>query len=242
MLESKCGSIYNTQFRVIHFYSLNKAFAYLTKPYSREEVKEVLYRSVNRPGEATKEASGDEASDQPALFEPARPFPSIAQPRQTRKGEGTGPHNKLTTVEEYQRLVKYVQLMEFAFDHVSDAILVANTDKRFCYANQAACRELGYTREELINLGISDIAPTHDNQRYQKHLNELREGKTLSYYTTHRTKQGQEFPIVISVYLFNFQGQEFTCAISRLSKWTPDLPPGTKINPGSHWHKTSEND
>ena len=28
---------------------LNKAFAYLTKPYSRQEVKEVLYRAVIRP-------------------------------------------------------------------------------------------------------------------------------------------------------------------------------------------------
>ena len=35
---------------------LNKAFAYLTKPYSREEIKEVLYRSVIRPREAVKEA------------------------------------------------------------------------------------------------------------------------------------------------------------------------------------------
>ena len=174
--------------KTTHPDKLNKAFAYLTKPYSREEVKEVLYRSVNRLREATKEASGAEESDPRALSETAQPFPSILQPSQTRKGEGTGSQNQFA-VEEYQQLVEYVQFMEFVFDHVSDAILVANTDKQFCYANQAACHELGYTKKELENLRIPDIAPNHDNERYQKHLNELREGKTLSSYgqKTHLT-------------------------------------------------------
>jgi two-component system sensor histidine kinase/response regulator len=105
--------------------------------------------------------------------------------------------------------------MQFAFDHVPEAILVADTDKRFRFANLAAYQLLGYNEEELGALRIPDIAPTHDNQRYQDHLIELRQGKTLSYYTTHRTKRGQNIPVEISVYLLNFHGQEFTCAITK---------------------------
>lgn len=193
---------------------LNKAFAYLTKPYSREEVKEVLYRSVNPPREATKEARGAEASDPRSFPEPARSLlPSILQPVQSKDEERIGTYFRLTA-EEYRSLTERVHLMQFAFDHVLEAILVADIDKRFRYANHAACQALGYTKKELENLGIPDIAPNHDNQRYQEHLKELREGKTLSYHTTHLTKQGEELPITISVYLINFQGQEFTCAIT----------------------------
>ena len=106
-------------------------------------------------------------------------------------------------------------MQSVAFDYIPEAILVADTNKRIRFANQTAVQALGYTKEELENLRIQDIAPNHDNQRYQEHLKELREGKTLSYYTSHHTKQRQETPITISVHLFNFQGQEFTCAVTR---------------------------
>jgi len=192
---------------------LNKAFAYLTKPYSREEVKKVLYRSVIRPREAAKETQAGVSSPS-VSSEPTFYFPSILQPSQAKEGEETD-YDDQFTLEEYQQLSEDVQLMQFAFDHIPEAILVADANKRIRFANQTAVQALGYTKEELENLRIPDIAPNHDNQRYQENLKGLREGKTLSYLTTHHTKQGQEIPITISVYLFNFQGQEFTCAVTR---------------------------
>ena len=45
----------------------NKAFAYLTKPYSREEIKEVLYRAVIRPRKAAKEAQAGVSNSKRAL-------------------------------------------------------------------------------------------------------------------------------------------------------------------------------
>jgi len=188
---------------------LNKAFAYLTKPYSREEIRQVLRRAVLG-------AKGSAFQRETPIHDGKnlRPFPSIVQPSPNAKLKTTGPSYQLT-LDEYQRLTEYIQLMQFAFDHVPEAILVADTDKRFRFANQAAYQILGYNKEELEALRIPDIAPNHDNQRYQDHLNELREGKTLSYYTTHRTKKGQNIPVEISVYLLNFHGQEFTCAITK---------------------------
>lgn len=198
----------------------NKAFAYLTKPYSRTEINEVLYRAVIRPRKAAKEAQAG-VSTPSERYKPAFHFPSILQPSQVKEGEGAN-HDGQLTLEEYQRLAQEIQLMQFAFDHIPEAILVADTNKRIRFANHTALQALDYTKEELENLHISDIAPNHDNQRYQEHLEELREGKTLSYYTTHRTKQGQEIHITISVYLFNFQGKEFTCAITKTSKETTE--------------------
>ena len=201
---------------------LKKAFAYLTKPYSREEVKEVLYRSVIRPRKVAKEAQAG-VSNPSVHFEPAFQFPSILQPSQANEGEATD-HDGQLTLEEYQRLAEDVQLMQFAFDYIPEAILVADTNKRIRFVNETAVQALDYTKEELENLRIPDIAPNHDNQRYQEHFTNIREGKTLSYNTTHRTKQGQEIPITILVYLFNFQGKEFTCAITKPLKKTTEAP------------------
>ncbi len=188
---------------------LNKAFAYLTKPYSREDIRQVLRRAILGAKE-----SGLQVTSLSPEGKNIRPFPSVVQPSPNPTHTTKGPSHQLT-IDEYQRLTEYIQLMQFAFDHVPEAILVADTDKRFRFANQAAYQTLGYNKEELEALRIPDIAPNHDNQRYQEHLNELREGKTLSYYTTHRTKQGEHIPVEISVYLLNFHGQEFTCAITK---------------------------
>jgi len=197
---------------------LNKAFAYLTKPYSREEIRQVLRRAVLGAKKFKKQG-------EPALHVSTNPtpFPSIIQSNPTSGQKTTGPSYQLS-LDEYQRLAETIQLMQFAFDHVPQAILIADTDKRFRFANQAAYQILGYTKEELEALRIPDISPNHDNQNYQNHLNELRQGKTLSYSTMHRTKQGQGIPVEISVYLLNFHGQEFTCAIT---KQMPAQPPVT---------------
>lgn len=188
---------------------LNKAYAYMTKPYRREEIRQVL-------GRAVLGAKGSEFQRKTPIQDGRnlRSFPCLVQPSPTAQAPTTGPSYQLP-LDEYQRLTEYIQLMQFAFDHVPEAILVADTDKRFRFANLAAYQLLEYNKEELEALRIPDIAPNHDNQRYQDHLNELRQGKTLSYYTTHRTKGGQNIPVEISVYLLNFHGQEFTCAITK---------------------------
>ncbi len=188
---------------------LNKAFAYLTKPYRREEVRNVLCRAIN----TTKQF--DSQRKQPTTNEKLdQRFPSIVQPS-SQSTPKTIDSRYQFSLEEYQRLTEHIQLMQFAFDHVPEAILIADTKKHFRFANQAATDLLGYTQQELEALRIPDIAPNHDSQRYQEHLEELRQGKTLTYFTTHRTKQGKDLPIEISVYLLNFQGQEFTCAITK---------------------------
>ena len=188
---------------------LNKAFAYLTKPYQREEIRQVLRRAVLGAKKPRAQGMTRSAIDENSLH-----FPSILQPSPTSTPKVEGPHYQLS-LDEYQRLAETVQLMQFAFDQVPEAILVADADKRFRFANQAAYNILGYSKEELEALRIPDIAPNHDNQRYQEHLNELRQGKTLSYYTTHLTKDSRKIPVEISVYLLNFHGQEFTCAVTK---------------------------
>jgi PAS domain S-box-containing protein len=188
---------------------LDKAFAYLTKPYQRQEVKSAIHRACLARNIAT---AGRQGSSAPTL--PIATFPSLLQPSSTGASLDEATQHPLN-LTAYERLAEYAQLMQFAFDHVPNGIMVADSDKRLRFANQAACNALGYTPEELKTLRIPDIAPYHDNEKFQQRLESLRKGQPLSFPSIHRTKNGQEFPIEISVYLLNFQGQEFTCAVTR---------------------------
>ena len=185
---------------------LDRAFAYLTKPYKRQEVKSAIHRACLARQVAIGGLPGPSAPTVPNEI-----FPSLLQPSPS-EAPATQPRFKLTT---YDRLAEYIQLMQFACDHVPEGVLVADSDKRLRFANQAACDALGYTQEELQALRIPDIAPNHDNEKFRQCLENLRKGQSLSYTSIHRTKNGQEFSIKISVYLLKFQGQEFTCAITQ---------------------------
>lgn len=54
------------------------------------------------------------------------------------------------------------------FQGAAEGILVADIEtKKFMYANPAQCRMLGYTKEELEQMSISDIHPQKNLERVQ---------------------------------------------------------------------------
>lgn len=183
---------------------LDKAFAYLTKPYDRREVKTSIQRALI----ARMAATQSRPPFLPQTGFSSASFPPTASPARIEAGEPS-PVN----LQRYERLAQYIQLMQFACDQVSEAILVAGPDKRFCLVNKAACDSLGYTREELLALRIPDVAPLHDPKLFQQRLETARKGLPVTYESVHRTKEGHEFPIEISITLLTLQDQEFTCAV-----------------------------
>ncbi len=57
------------------------------------------------------------------------------------------------------------------FEGAAEGILVADIEtKKFIYANPAICRMLGYTQEELVALGITDIHPAESLERIIAHF------------------------------------------------------------------------
>ena len=68
---------------------------------------------------------------------------------------------------------KYRMLVEQA----SDAIFVANPDGQYLDVNPAGCKLSGYTREEILQLRMQDIAKASPNNPFR--FEELKEGKVL---------------------------------------------------------------
>lgn len=49
------------------------------------------------------------------------------------------------------------------FDEMSDAVLVADDERRYVDANSAACALLGRSREEILSLKVEDVMPAQGN-------------------------------------------------------------------------------
>ena len=74
-------------------------------------------------------------------------------------GAGLDIHNR---IEAESALVTNKRRLQALFDHSLDAILLADDEGRYVDANPAACQLLGYTRDELVALGVQQVFAATD--------------------------------------------------------------------------------
>jgi PAS domain S-box-containing protein len=81
-------------------------------------------------------------------------------------------------------------LLGEAVDGAQVAVLVADEEGAYVAANRYACELLGYTRDELVTLRVSDVTVDADvDAHYARFVNEQRERGTV----TLRRKDGSTF-------------------------------------------------
>lgn len=108
-----------------------------------------------------------------------------------------------------------LRLAQFSIDSSVDAIFWINQDARIIYVNRRACEKLGYSRDELLNMSVHDIDPGFPAEAWPDHWREVRERKSFSIESEHRTRSGETFPVEVSVNFVEFEGQEYNCATAR---------------------------
>jgi PAS domain S-box-containing protein len=98
------------------------------------------------------------------------------------------------------------------FELAADAMFIVAKDGEILAVNAAACRHLGYTRDELLRMRIEDFStPPRDDPRLQT-LAAL-PGVVLE--SVHRRRDGSELRVEVSFAAVEFRGQRATCCIAR---------------------------
>ncbi|MBY0522044.1 MAG: PAS domain-containing protein [Gemmataceae bacterium] len=64
-----------------------------------------------------------------------------------------------------ERLAESQRRFRAVFENSLEAILLMDDAGRYVDANPAACQFLGYTRDELVRLGVADVTPEVDRDR-----------------------------------------------------------------------------
>lgn len=81
----------------------------------------------------------------------------------------------------------------------TDAVWLLDDQARFLEVNEAACRMLGYAREELLRLGVPDVEAREDGEATWRHAARVREEGYQRFETVHRRQDGSQFPVEVSV-------------------------------------------
>jgi PAS domain S-box-containing protein len=121
----------------------------------------------------------------------------------------------LREIQERRRIEEDLRLTQFTVDHSADMVFWVDRERRILYANEAACRTLGYAREELLSLRTSSISEPWDESQAEALWDRLRREKSFRIESTLRTKDGRLIPTEIHCNHVVFNGQEFDCAFVR---------------------------
>jgi len=118
-------------------------------------------------------------------------------------------------VTERRSRERSLRLFRTLIDRLDDAIEVIDPPTgRFLDVNDRGCLDLGYSREELLSLTVSDIDPLVPMPVYQQNLKKLRESGNFKLESVHRRRDGSSFPVEINVRLVELD-REYLLAVVR---------------------------
>ncbi len=80
-----------------------------------------------------------------------------------------------------------------------DGFVVVSHDLRILDANEAYCRLTGYSREELMNLSLSELEAVELPEATRRHAAEIRAGGWQRFETGHRHKDGTVVPLEVNL-------------------------------------------
>jgi PAS domain S-box-containing protein len=106
----------------------------------------------------------------------------------------------LKDVTEREQARRSLELFRRLIDQSNDAVEVVDPETlRFLDVNEKACKDLGYTREELLSMTVFDVDREIDESKQAKMLEELRDSGFVIQQSIHTRKDGSTFPVEISL-------------------------------------------
>jgi two-component system, cell cycle sensor histidine kinase and response regulator CckA len=101
------------------------------------------------------------------------------------------------------------RFIQFAIDHMAYMANWMTADGRFLYLNDAGCRTLGYTREELLTMSVPDITPDMTAEAYKQHWEELKQKGSMTFEAFNRSKSGRVYPVEVQANYVVIDGTEY---------------------------------
>ena len=120
-----------------------------------------------------------------------------------------------STVGRIMRARQMSRFAELSLDRAPDSTFLIDSSGRFVYANETACRTLGYSREELLSMRVSDISLHIDAQNWERHWEETKLQGATTREAFHRTKAGAVIPAEIVISYLKLGGKGYHLVFAR---------------------------
>jgi PAS domain S-box-containing protein len=111
--------------------------------------------------------------------------------------------------EKIESQMRSLKLIQYAVDSSSVATYWINPDARITYVNESACRSLGYSKDEFMNLPVAEIDPLWAAEHWPERLEKIKSEGSLTFESVHRRKEGRSFPVEVTATFLIFNGAEY---------------------------------
>ncbi|MFL6258109.1 MAG: EAL domain-containing protein [Thermoanaerobaculia bacterium] len=107
------------------------------------------------------------------------------------------------------------RLTQYLLDRAGEGAFWADSEGRFFYVNEAACSMMGYTREEMLEMGVADVLPPEKGNLFQELSRKVRQSGPYTFEVIHVRKDGRRFPAEVTLSFLEYQGLECYSAFAR---------------------------
>lgn len=109
-------------------------------------------------------------------------------------------------------------------NQLSDAVFCIGADACFLYLNDSTCRQLEYSRQELLSMKLSDIEPDFSPQNWSVRWQFLSQQNSLVIKSRHRTRSGKFLLVELTYKYVKDQEKDFCCVFVRRVEETETKP------------------
>ena len=121
-------------------------------------------------------------------------------------------------LSQFKRKERQLAYAMKSLDDNPDGVFWSNTFGRLLYVNEAACNQLGYSKEELLNMTLADIDAKYPKEIWDpdsEFMKAAKCGKTAYLQTLHRHRDGHLIPVEIVNSVLESEGEGMICSIVR---------------------------
>lgn len=125
-------------------------------------------------------------------------------------------------IRERQRSEAELNQIKHTLDNTNDAVFMFYPDTlKFFYANRGALRQIGYNRNELLQMTPLDIKPNYDEPGFRALIQPLLAGdrESITFETVHQHKSGRPVPVEIFLqYMADGEPPHFLAMVRDISE------------------------
>jgi PAS domain S-box-containing protein len=117
--------------------------------------------------------------------------------------------------EAEQALRQSEERFRTLFESASDSIFMADPTGRFLDVNRAAAECLGYTKAEMLSMGLADICAPEMVPVIPERIAAIFQRGSMGFETTHVRRDGTLLPVELAVTVMQLEGQPVMLGIAR---------------------------
>ena len=174
---------------------LEKAFSDATRIFAGEHLDIRTYEFITRDGTIKY----GEISSTPLL----------------REGQVVAVVSVARDITDRKKAEDKLRITQYSVDHASECISRVDPDGRFLYVNDAYCRLLNYSRDEMLSMNIFDVAPDYSQKNWPDYWSNYKQKMNSFFESSRCTKDGVLLPVEINANYLACDSKEFVISFVR---------------------------